>query len=748
MPLVPEPINCDESVKRSIRAMSKKLGYTGYPTHAGLTLTGLTASTLIGADADKALESVTVGTGLDYTRPNLTLSHLGIEALVDPGVDKILFWDESAPNACKWLGMGNSIAITDVTLDTIQDIRTTATPTFNGLIVSDDGYIGSVSEPTAMQIASTGVVTFEDEIDLGTHRVNCGSINRTAGTLLFQIGLVTKFSLSATTATFAGNVVIPSDGYIGSAGDPNAIQIAASGQVTFTDVVTGVYPTAGAHLATKEYVDLALGTRDTFFLSNTATGIGDLYYMYQHETTEAESTIVSGAMGAADDQLVASYITEAGQPNTTLINAGVVAFDIHAKKGAANHRTTNLYCVLSYVESDGTTNKTTIATSAICAELTDTETICHIHASLSESVEIDITDRIILEVFANVGAGALNSVVTLYMEGVHDSHVDFEVSGGIWQNWGVVLDDLNTVGTVGADSEFLVGTGVGAFAWESGATVRASLGLTIGTHVQAWNAALDSVVALGAIADDEFIVGTGAGTYAHESGATVRASLGLTVANLTEITSNVLTITGGTGCVIGTGTTIVVGLATPTSSDTSHLSTASQIWNWAASAFSLIAHLHDTDTLECDAISSDAGAFSFTTAGVVTFSGGIAVPAGKTIALSGHMVLPIDNSIIGCSDGTPQITFDDTDNQIEVAGNIVGSNSLYLTEKDNADTDVGTLGQVWVKTGAPNTLWFTNEDGTDAQLGVGGGGISNLDGGSSATVYTGVTGTPIDGGSA
>ena len=45
------------------------------------------------------------------------------------------------------------------------------------------------------------------------------------------------------------------------------------------------------------------------------------------------------------------------------------------------------------------------------------------------------------------------------------------------QAFGAVLDDLNTLGANSADSEFLVGTGAGALAWESGATARTSLGL-------------------------------------------------------------------------------------------------------------------------------------------------------------------------------------------------------------------------------------------------------------------------------
>jgi len=45
-----------------------------------------------------------------------------------------------------------------------------------------------------------------------------------------------------------------------------------------------------------------------------------------------------------------------------------------------------------------------------------------------------------------------------------------------FQSQADVLDDLATLGQVGNDGEFLVGTGAGAFAYESGATARTSLG--------------------------------------------------------------------------------------------------------------------------------------------------------------------------------------------------------------------------------------------------------------------------------
>lgn len=45
---------------------------------------------------------------------------------------------------------------------------------------------------------------------------------------------------------------------------------------------------------------------------------------------------------------------------------------------------------------------------------------------------------------------------------------------------GDVLEDLNTLGAASADGEFIVATGAGAFAYESGATARTSLGLGTG----------------------------------------------------------------------------------------------------------------------------------------------------------------------------------------------------------------------------------------------------------------------------
>lgn len=129
----------------------------------GSDLTADKTLTVTTGDADRTVTlsgNLTVGgassiNGTAYVSggTDVSLADGGTGAsLVDPNADRILFWDDSA-GASTWLAPGNSVAITDTTIDTIQDIRTTANPTFNDLTVD--------------KITANETISFDAETDNG-----------------------------------------------------------------------------------------------------------------------------------------------------------------------------------------------------------------------------------------------------------------------------------------------------------------------------------------------------------------------------------------------------------------------------------------------------------------------------------------------------------------------------------------------------------------------------------------------------
>lgn len=147
------------------------------------------------------------------------------------------------------------------------------------------------------------------------------------------------------------------------------------------------------------------------------------------------------------------------------------------------------------------------------------------------------------------------------IQGVTLASADIDSAGGLIttdigvsvQAFGAGLDDLVTVGAVPGDSRFLVGVSAGVLAWETAATARTSLGLVIGTNVQAYDAGLLSIAGL-TTAANKMIYTTGSDTYAvTDLSALARTILADTTgaAIMTEI--GALPLAGGTwsGAMVG-----------------------------------------------------------------------------------------------------------------------------------------------------------------------------------------------------
>ena len=96
-----------------------------------------------------------------------------------------------------------------------------------GVIVPDDGDIGSASATDAIQISSGGIVTFKDDIKLKDDGT-IGSASAATAMTIDSSGIV----------SFVDDIKIKDGGTIGTATDPDSITIAAAGAVTFSQNVT------------------------------------------------------------------------------------------------------------------------------------------------------------------------------------------------------------------------------------------------------------------------------------------------------------------------------------------------------------------------------------------------------------------------------------------------------------------------------------------------------------------------------
>lgn len=131
-----------------------------------------------------------------------------------------------------------------------------------------------------------------------------------------------------------------------------------------------------------------------------------------------------------------------------------------------------------------------------------------------------------------VDTSAVSTPGHLKIEPANQNGIYFNSGGHVFAS-GLLFDSAGAL--------FL--SGAAQYCDESGANCTdmadVLLDADIGVGVQAFDVVLEDLAALPVIADNEFIVGTGAGTYANESGATARTSMGVDAAgtdNSTDVT--------------------------------------------------------------------------------------------------------------------------------------------------------------------------------------------------------------------
>jgi len=379
--LIPIPQDGDwPAVRKALQVLAARLGPGGAPHFAGLdvdvltadalTIPGLsgvlqaTAGVVSGSALHAALGSIGANdhhnqahvlNGADHTVSGLTPGHiltaltattfgfaapvdLGLSSLTDPGADRILFWDET-DNALKWLGMGNSVAITGTTLDAIQDIRTTAAPQFAGL--------------------------------------------------------------------------------------------------TLTGAATGILPTTGPELATKEYVDLATTHLNrSYFLLNAAGATGG--YKALSDTQSVLSKATLSVAGATDAQVLGGWIFPTVSIAGEEYHLGRYGLHIHARKTNVTNQTIALKWTL--VERKADTSEVTVGTSETSGNLTASATSYDLHLNIAADYAITTGSYLVLEVIAVVAGTGVAPDVDLYYQGTEASEMDAPATSSFFNDVYVRLD--------------------------------------------------------------------------------------------------------------------------------------------------------------------------------------------------------------------------------------------------------------------------------------------------------------------
>ena len=291
--------------------------------------------------------------------------------------------------------------------------------TSNAILIADAGTIGSASSTSAITIASTGIVTFVDDIlikDGGT----IGAASATDAITIASTGIV----------TFVDDIIIKDAGTIGSASDTDAISISSGGVVNISATTANTNASDGA-LTVAGGVGIALDASigdDLRLISDSAVlsfgANSEITLTHVHDVgltitntiadTDNRPTILqlkSEEDAIVADDVIASIEMAAGDSDGT--DAAVVAAGIHAIAEGTFSASANATKLVF------TTGVSETAAASATAKMT-----------LSSAGLLTIADDFVIKDGGTIGVASANDAMTISSAGIVTFKDDILITDG------------------------------------------------------------------------------------------------------------------------------------------------------------------------------------------------------------------------------------------------------------------------------------------------------------------------------
>lgn len=389
------------------------------------------------------------------------------------------------------------------------------------------------------------------------------------------------------------------------------------------------------------FVHSEIGISVEYFFNDTASDIGGIYTnMTDAALGGAESSLTTAGLGAGDDQALVNFATLSGFPGINNLRSGIYDAHIHVEKTAGT-KPVRVYAQI-YSRTDPGGVETLVTTTEVSDLITDKVELT-LHAVVASEIMIDVSDRLVVKWFANIGTTGSDVTIVLYQEGDTSSHMTLPTTTEILSNIFLRQDGTEALnGDMAVDSGKTIDgrdisvDGDKLDGIESGATADQLLNEIGNPDGDTVINMLDKLLAfayvaptagggLGAFQIKAFGALTGILCAIEQSGSTAGASTVLDL-KATDPDAKPLVIAGAHANSIEADktfkTTLVTGtkpldVASTTLCDNLN---ADLLDGSHASAFAASSHVHDGDTLELDGINSDGGGFNFFTFGPVSFN--------------------------------------------------------------------------------------------------------------------------------